>query len=308
MRRGRVLVSVAGLVLVGFVVAAAMGRDVPHEAAVVEAKGPTEAGCDEAPAEVVRSSGRSEDLAAGWVPEGFVRTSGGGLPAFPRLAVTYSAPGSSENLELSRVITTAPAEEHIDPGPRGSETLGTVRGRPASVVQGPDLDGGGGSRVLIAWKELPDVTVIASGYRSSLAEVQRFAESAVYQRGELPAGTETSACQRTLPAGALTRQDILEASAGPEPEAKLVRLADLETLAPGLLQCETMGCDPGVVAWAVLTHDFASRYGGPMGSVPTGPGWTLVVLEASTGHGRGGGGSGPGEHPAFWPQLEDLAP
>lgn len=41
--------SLAGLVLVGYVVAAAMG---PDEAAVVEVQGRTEAGCDEVPAEV----------------------------------------------------------------------------------------------------------------------------------------------------------------------------------------------------------------------------------------------------------------
>ena len=88
----------------------------------------------------------------------------------------------------------------------------------------------------------------------------------------------------------------------------MVRLADLEAASPGLLHCEDAGCDPGMVAWAVLTHAFAPRYGSPMGPAPTGPGWTLIVVDASTGRSRGGLASGPGQQPRFWPSLEDLAP
>lgn len=309
MRRHWVLIPTTGLVVVGTlgVVSAIGGR--PDKPVVVHTEDAAGPAC-QAPTYLLRATGPSEELLAGWVPEGFVKSVGDDLPAQPRLAVTYSGADGRSYLELSRVLTSEPARELLGGlGPGATASTTTVHGQPADLVQGRDLEAGGGSRIVIAWKELPDVTMVASGYRSSLEQVQRWADTSTYRRGELPPGTESSACHRVLPAGALSRTEVLAAASfGPAPEAKLVRLADLEAASPGLLQCEDTGCDPSIVAWAVLTHAFAARYGSPMGPAPTGPGWSLIVVDASTGRSRGGLASGPGEYPQFWPSLEDLAP
>lgn len=262
----------------------------------------TPAGCA-APSETVRLTGRAEVLRAGWLPEGFSLTNGREESPWGPWSPRYGA-GPGREVWLTRTLTDAPPGAQVGAGPGGRVGTATVAGAPAALVET-------GGRVLLAWKAEPDVTVVVSTAGLGPGEPRRVAEAVVYRRAALGEGTVVSPCAPSMPAGAQTRAEVLAGLggwAGADSEAKLVRLADVEAVQPGLLRCHDTPCDPGMVGWAVLGHDWSPRAVAPMSPPPQGPGWTFTVADAVTGAVRSGAASGPGQAPAFWASLVDLGP
>jgi len=249
-----------------------------------------------APAETIRLTGRPETLRAGWLPAGFAlangREEGPSGPWSPR----YGA-GAGQEIWLSRSFAVGRLAAEADDGPAPT----TIHGQPATVSVT-------GARTVVSWLEQPGVAVVVSAAGIDRDTTLRVAEATSYQRAALAAGMAWSPCRPTLPQGALSREHVLSRTIGTRPEAKLVRLAQFEQAHPGLLRCDDTPCDPGLVGWAVLTHDLNPRMGSPMSPTPTGPGWMLGVVDATTGEGRGGSSSGLGLQPPAWAALDDLAP
>jgi len=139
---------------------------------------------------------------------------------------------------------------------------------------------------------------------------------------DAPSTAASVSSRASVPPEVLSRQTILARYAptgtGVTVEFKLVSLASLTNLDPGLTQCEVRGCAPGQVVWMILYEASDNRFvaehstavampGVSSTSPPQGPSFETFLVDADSGVGRGDSEAGAGNAPIYWSSLVDLA-
>jgi hypothetical protein len=129
------------------------------------------------PVRAVAAAG--EHLRAGWLPDGFRLTSG--QEQNPTLIIEYAraGTGSQPRLDVSRHLTTEPAESRVAVG--HTEPV-RIHGQPGIISRGSPPTPGSTPEI-VAWHERPDVVLAVIAFGLGRADTIHVAEGLDYNPG-----------------------------------------------------------------------------------------------------------------------------
>lgn len=194
--------------------------------------------------------------------------------------------------------------------PPGADTRRAVRRR----YRRRRLARGGAAVTTLAALGMAVALAVNAGHAGQTVHVETPAHTGG-QNGGATVGSSSNPTV-TLPPGVIARSAILARYPPPRPgitvHAKLVTVASLAQVDPGLTQCPVRGCAPGQYVWLVLEQGPPGSFphSGPAGvTLPAGAdAWTLFPVNAVTGAARGDREIGSDSQLASsaWAKLSDL--